>query len=47
MGGREGGRGGMSSRIVSKAPVIKSSLMRVPMNRHDNESSDELQVCVF
>lgn len=47
MGRREGGGGEMSSRIVSKAPVIKTSLMRLPMNRNDNESSDELQVCVF
>lgn len=47
MGGREGGGGEMSGRIVSEAPVIKSSLMRLPMNRNDNESSDELQVCVF
>lgn len=47
MGRKEGGGGEMSSRIVSKAPVIKSSLMRLPMNRNDNESSDELQVCVF
>lgn len=47
MGRREGGGGEMSGRIVSEAPVIKSSLMRLPMNRNDNESSDELQVCVF
>lgn len=49
MGKREGrGRENYkSSRIVSKAPVIKTSLMRLPMNRNDNESSDELQVCVF
>lgn len=47
MGRREGGGGELSSRIVSKAPVIKSSLMRLPMNRNDNETGDELQVCVF
>ncbi len=47
MGRREGGGGELSSRTVSKALVIKSSLMRLPMNRNDNETSDELQVCVF
>lgn len=47
MGRGEGGGGEMSSRIVSKAPIIKTSLMRLPMNRNDNESSGELQVCVF
>jgi len=42
MSRREGGGAEMFSRIVSKAPVIKSSLMRLPMNRNDNESGDEL-----
>lgn len=37
MGRRGEGGGEMSSRIVSKAPLIKPSLMRLPMNGNDNE----------
>lgn len=37
MGRRGEGGGEVSGRIVSKAPLIKPGLMRLPMNGNDNE----------